>query len=221
VLEREITQAALAAGAEAVGFGDVSEGLYPEFGPLIRAVSLGCGLEASGGRVRFPDAAATARLATAARAVAGVLRRARRRFFILPAEPVRQPCYCAALYDRFSHKVAATCAGLGWIGKNGLLVSPQLGPAAVWATVLTDAPLAVGEPMLQGRCGKCDACRRACPARAMRGRQWRRGMQLTDLLDLDACRRHLGRQADRECGRCMAACPYNFAATPRKRTALR
>ena len=41
----------------------------------------------------------------------------------------------------FSHKTAAHLAGLGWIGKSCLLITPEAGPRVRWATVLTDAPL--------------------------------------------------------------------------------
>jgi len=48
----------------------------------------------------------------------------------------------------FSHKLAANLAGLGWIGKSCLLITPEAGPRVRWATVLTDAPLTItGEPM--------------------------------------------------------------------------
>ncbi len=54
----------------------------------------------------------------------------------------------------FSHKLAAHLAGLGWIGKSCLLVTPQVGPRARWVSVLTDAPLAPGQPV-EERCGVC------------------------------------------------------------------
>jgi len=41
----------------------------------------------------------------------------------------------------FPHKLAAHLAGLGWIGKNCLLITPDHGPRVRWVTVLTDAPL--------------------------------------------------------------------------------
>jgi hypothetical protein len=51
----------------------------------------------------------------------------------------------------FSQKLAAHLAGLGWIGKSCLLVTPDHGPRVRWITVLTDAPLApTGMPWSPG-----------------------------------------------------------------------
>jgi len=70
----------------------------------------------------------------------------------------------------FSHKLAAHLAGLGWIGKSCLLVTPNNGPRVRWVSILTDAPLApTGSPMEQ-RCGDCTQCASACPAGAITGR---------------------------------------------------
>ena len=41
----------------------------------------------------------------------------------------------------FPHKLGAHLAGLGWIGKSCLLVTPMDGPRVRWASILTDAPL--------------------------------------------------------------------------------
>lgn len=45
----------------------------------------------------------------------------------------------------FPHKTAAVLAGLGWIGKSALFVSPQFGPRVRLATVLTDYPLPLSD----------------------------------------------------------------------------
>lgn len=71
----------------------------------------------------------------------------------------------------FSHKLAAHLAGLGWIGKSCLPVTPEAGPRVRWASVLTDAPLAAGE-QLEERCGECEACVEVCPAGAFSGRSF-------------------------------------------------
>jgi epoxyqueuosine reductase len=46
----------------------------------------------------------------------------------------------------FPHKTAAVLAGLGWIGKSALFVSPQYGPRVRLATILTDCPLPKPSP---------------------------------------------------------------------------
>lgn len=67
-----------------------------------------------------------------------------------------------------SHKAVARMAGLGWQGKNLLLVTRQFGSAVRLATILTSAPLAVDGPV-KNRCGQCTCCQDACPAGAIKG----------------------------------------------------
>lgn len=71
-------------------------------------------------------------------------------------------------YAAISHKAVARAAGLGWQGKNLLLITPEFGSRVRLVTVLTDAPLAPDSP-LKNRCGKCILCRDACPADAIKG----------------------------------------------------
>ncbi|MDI6725262.1 MAG: epoxyqueuosine reductase, partial [Methanobacterium sp.] len=52
----------------------------------------------------------------------------------------------------FSHKLAANLAGLGWIGKSCLLITPEAGPRVRWSTVLTDAPLKVTGKPVESKC---------------------------------------------------------------------
>ena len=66
-----------------------------------------------------------------------------------------------------SHKHVGRAAGLGWFGRNNLLVNPELGSQFRLVTVLTDTPLAPDSPL--GRdCGPCRACATACPAGAIK-----------------------------------------------------
>ena len=67
-----------------------------------------------------------------------------------------------------SHKAVARMAGLGWQGKNLLLITPQFGSRVRLVTVLTEAPLAADAPV-KNRCGDCTLCREACPAEAIKG----------------------------------------------------
>ena len=65
-----------------------------------------------------------------------------------------------------SHKHVGRAAGLGWFGRNNLLVNPELGSRFRLVTVLTDMPAGLDAP-LERDCGRCRACIAACPARAI------------------------------------------------------
>lgn len=65
-----------------------------------------------------------------------------------------------------SHKEVARRAGLGWIGRNNLLVTPRRGARVRLVTVLTDLPLSTGGPR-ERDCGDCRDCIEACPAGAI------------------------------------------------------
>jgi epoxyqueuosine reductase len=110
----------------------------------------------------------------------------------------------------FAHKTAATSAGLGWIGKTAIFVSPRLGPKVRLATVFTDAELPVGVPITEGRCGSCRACVDACPVGAGRDVIWTAGMARAELLDVFACERQNDAFAATGgiCGICVAVCPF-------------
>lgn len=66
-----------------------------------------------------------------------------------------------------SHKHVAYQAGLGWIGRNNLLVNKKLGGQFRLSTVLTDMPLKTDKPARED-CGKCFACVVKCPVKAIK-----------------------------------------------------
>jgi epoxyqueuosine reductase len=66
-----------------------------------------------------------------------------------------------------SHRKIGALAGLGWIGRNNLLVNPVFGSRIRLVTVLTDMPLAEDAPV-KADCGICRRCITACPAGAIK-----------------------------------------------------
>ncbi|RLI11143.1 epoxyqueuosine reductase [Candidatus Bathyarchaeota archaeon] len=113
-----------------------------------------------------------------------------------------------------SHKAVAVLAGLGWMGKSLLVVTPDKGPRVRFATVLTDMPLETGEPM-RSRCGPCRACVEACPAKAIRDVAFDLRPEGRDaVFDYGACLQKLVEFSTMPgvgeliCGICIRACPY-------------
>jgi epoxyqueuosine reductase QueG len=69
-----------------------------------------------------------------------------------------------------SHKHMARAAGLGWIGRNNLLVNEKFGSRIRLVTILTDLPLVTNSPSIKD-CGSCLYCLSVCPAGAIKERQ--------------------------------------------------
>ncbi|MAG13405.1 MAG: 4Fe-4S ferredoxin [Spirochaetales bacterium] len=112
----------------------------------------------------------------------------------------------------FSHKLAARMAGLGWIGKSCLLVTPAVGPRVRWASVLTDAPI---EPTGMGgkeQCGSCTECVDICPVGAFSGKPFQEDEPRSVRFDVSRCATHQTELQEKSgfhlCGLCLYVCPH-------------
>ncbi|GHU09196.1 iron-sulfur cluster-binding protein [Betaproteobacteria bacterium] len=117
---------------------------------------------------------------------------------------------------RLPHKTVATLAGLGWVGKNALLVTRQFGAAIRLTSVVTDAPLPCDAPVSVSHCGRCAKCVDICPADALTNAHWQPGVTTTDdLVDTARCsivaaalsKHNYGISFD-ICGKCFYVCPF-------------
>ncbi|MBM5804681.1 MAG: epoxyqueuosine reductase [Candidatus Verstraetearchaeota archaeon] len=120
-----------------------------------------------------------------------------------------------------SHKPFAWAAGLGWIGRNGLLINPTYGSRIRLATALTDMPLKPGKPM-DNRCGECRLCVLSCPSKALRYSNFEvRPVSREEILDANKCyerlsknkellakKHHMVEHAAHICGMCIKVCPF-------------
>jgi epoxyqueuosine reductase QueG len=115
-----------------------------------------------------------------------------------------------------SHKVVVRMAGLGWQGKNLLLITPEYGSRIRLVTVLTDAPLNIDQPV-ENCCGDCTLCQDVCPVGAIKGVNTKDHYKTREeALYFDRCVEKLtGEFAQIPnigasiCGICIKACPFS------------
>ena len=111
----------------------------------------------------------------------------------------------------------AQLAGLGWIGKNMMLIHPEIGSFTFIGVVLTDAALAHDLPFDADRCGTCRRCLDACPTNAFVAPRELDARACISYLTIehrgefnDEQRRDVGTWAF-GCDVCQDVCPWNIS----------
>ncbi len=105
-------------------------------------------------------------------------------------------------------------AGLGWIGKNHLLIHPTLGSLVhIGILVLTEACETYSTPV-ENRCGSCEKCLTACPTGAIRGQHFDARKCVSYLTierkePLEEKYKNIVACSLYGCDRCQDVCPYN------------
>jgi epoxyqueuosine reductase QueG len=112
---------------------------------------------------------------------------------------------------KFSHKLAAHQAGLGWIGKNCLLITPDNGPRVRWVTILIEDGVEKSGDPIRERCGDCQLCTNICPPGAIKGLNFRPDQAREVRFDALKCQEYQDiriKEPTRVCGLCIYICPY-------------
>lgn len=127
--------------------------------------------------------------------------------------------YRAVIADGFNElaciplKPAAERGGLGWIGRNTLLLNEKYGSWQAIGAIITDADLSEVYPIAENRCGECKTCVDVCPMNAL---------EKPSKLIRERCLSHLLEEDDApnsalsasgtylvECDLCQNSCPWN------------
>ena len=197
------------------GFTDVSYCPYGEefASALVLAVPYGEQLTPEDYTEERFDQGIHAARDTVEKAVAGIeliLQRQHIRYWVPPVAQENE----TELRALFSFKTAAARAGIGWFGKNDVIITEKYGPRIRLSAILIDETFDYGTPITESRCpGDCTKCVDICPCKALKGRQWTAGMDRSEIIDYHKCNQmrsafipKLGRK--NACGLCMAACPF-------------
>ena len=220
-----LKQAAIDLGASVVGFCEV-EDLVSHFHPEIRetaqklpyAVSIGIVLQKAvmesitnrpNEIYKFHYRQTNTQLDNITWHLARIIADSGFRAMAIPASKVlkRYP-----MIGHLNHRELAYKAGLGWRGKNNLLINGLFGSRLRLTTLLTDFEVKV-DPITDRDCGKCRACISRCPVGAI-------GDSPEDF-DLEKCSEQVTRFCKENnyghliCGLCLNSCPVGGRSKPR------
>lgn len=117
-------------------------------------------------------------------------------------------------------RAMAEKAGLGWIGKNAMLINSKAGSWFFLGEILTNVPLPIDPPQPQTHCGSCTACLVACPTNAFIGPNQLDARRCISYLTIELktaipvdMRPLIGNRVF-GCDDCQLVCPWNSFATP-------
>ncbi|MET0634609.1 MAG: tRNA epoxyqueuosine(34) reductase QueG [Chitinophagaceae bacterium] len=115
----------------------------------------------------------------------------------------------------------ANRSGIGWVGKNGNLITKNSGSFFFIATLITDLDLLYDDPFARDFCGSCTKCIDACPTEAILPNRVVNGskcisyftIELKDLLIPDEMKGRFDNWAF-GCDTCQDVCPWNRFSKP-------
>lgn len=120
----------------------------------------------------------------------------------------------------------AVKSGLGWVGKNGNLISKKNGSYFFIATLIVDLPLQYDDPYAKDYCGTCTQCIDACPTDAILPNKEINGSQCISYYTIEL-KEALSKQTTVNthnwlfgCDICQEVCPWNRFSKPHSEPAF-
>ena len=111
-------------------------------------------------------------------------------------------------------------SGLGWIGKNAMLINPKAGSYFFLGELFTDLPLPIDQPYDDMNCGSCTACITECPTGAIVDNHVVDGRKCISYLTIELkeaipedLRSKMGNRIF-GCDDCQLCCPWNKFSSP-------
>jgi epoxyqueuosine reductase len=121
-------------------------------------------------------------------------------------------------------RALAQRAGLGWIGKNNMVIHPKAGSFFFLGEIYTSAPLPVDAPFEKEHCGSCTACLDICPTDAFEGPHRLDARKCISYLTIELSgsipvelRKKMGNRVF-GCDDCQLVCPWNKFSRPTAET---
>ena len=121
----------------------------------------------------------------------------------------------------------ATKSGVGWVGKNGNLITKQNGSFFFIATLITDLELDYDDPFAKDFCGSCTRCIDACPTNAILPNKVVDGSRCISYFTIELKELLLPQEMNNQfdnwmfgCDTCQDVCPWNRFSKPHSESAF-
>lgn len=111
-------------------------------------------------------------------------------------------------------KALAARAGLGWIGKNSLLINPELGSYFALGEIITTLEILPDKP-IESKCDDCTRCVKACPTKAIISPRVLDTRRCVSYLTIESKKpipeefKKFVKENQYGCDMCQEVCPYN------------
>jgi epoxyqueuosine reductase len=111
-------------------------------------------------------------------------------------------------------KMIAAACGIGWIGRNSMLINPELGSFIFLAEIVCNLDLRT-TPAMEDRCGDCDLCIHECPNQAILEDRTINATRCTSYLTIEKRGAYNTEEAGQirhclfGCDACQLVCPWN------------